>query len=343
MNRKSMNKKKIGYLLMIIAVTIPLIGLTIMMKPFFSSEKKEYENFIETEEQSELTEKQLAAERYNQKLLAGTSVIDPFVSISYKAFYEGFSEDQAFAYLSIPALDLLYPIRLGADEYHLSLGVAHVDGTALPVGGKSTRSVLAAHRGLWNGEQGFLYINLLEKGDIIRIDNGNEILTYRMVNSEVIEPNQGDKLLAVENRDMVTLLTCHPYPVSTQRLLVNFERIAEDTKQAPAKLSADNNPVSDKQKSAELSADNNPVSSEQKSTELSADNNPVSSEQKAAEISADKNSVSSEKKAAVANFLSTADVTSRMKTVKLILYSAIIILAVVLIILITKFIKLLRP
>ncbi|XZR27175.1 PI-1 pilus system sortase SrtC-3, partial [Streptococcus canis] len=32
----------------------------------------------------------------------------------------------------MPSLDLLEPVYLGADDRHLLLGLAHVDGTSLP-------------------------------------------------------------------------------------------------------------------------------------------------------------------------------------------------------------------
>ena len=50
--------------------------------------------------------------------------------------------------IEIPQINVKLPIYHGTDESVLQLGVGHMEGTSLPIGGESTHSVLSAHRGL---------------------------------------------------------------------------------------------------------------------------------------------------------------------------------------------------
>ena len=56
------------------------------------------------------------------------------------------------ARLRIPVIGVDLPIYHGTSDATLSEGVGHLEGTALPVGGDGTRSVLSAHRGLATAE-----------------------------------------------------------------------------------------------------------------------------------------------------------------------------------------------
>ena len=57
----------------------------------------------------------------------------------------------------------------------------------------------------------FRHIELLEIGDEITIRNLWDTLTYQVVEIQVIEPNEIEEILVQPGRDLVTLLTCHPY------------------------------------------------------------------------------------------------------------------------------------
>ena len=80
----------------------------------------------------------------------------------------------------------------------------------MPIGGSNTNCVLAGHRG-WYGALFFRHIELLEIGDEITIRNLWDTLTYQVVEIQVIEPNEIEEILVQPGRDLVTLLTCHPY------------------------------------------------------------------------------------------------------------------------------------
>ena len=136
-------------------------------------------------------------------------------------------ESEVFGVLTIPRLSLEMPIYLGASKQNMASGAAIMGQTSLPIGGSNTNCVLAGHRG-WNGAAYFLYINQLEKGDIVTVTNLWETLTYEVVGIQIISPNDVEAIHIQPNRELLTLLTCHP-PASggKQRYLVFCERVYE--------------------------------------------------------------------------------------------------------------------
>lgn len=133
--------------------------------------------------------------------------------------------DEVFGVLTIPAMELEMPIYLGATESHMAFGAAHLSQTSLPIGGENTNCVLAGHRG-FNGAKYFRFIELLEVGDLVTVTNLWETLNYRVCEIQIIDPTDVDAVLIQPGRDLLTLLTCHPYASGgKQRYLVFCERI----------------------------------------------------------------------------------------------------------------------
>ena len=132
--------------------------------------------------------------------------------------------DEVFGVISIPKLDLELPLFLGASEEHLSDGAAVLSQTSMPIGGSNTNCVIAGHRG-WYGASYFLHIDQLQPGDEIIITNLWESLHYTVAETKTIKPNDVEAIHIQENRELLTLLTCHP-PASggKERLLVFCER-----------------------------------------------------------------------------------------------------------------------
>lgn len=220
----------IGYLFILFGIFMPLMAFSSMSYREIMADKR-YAAFKETEKA--LTEE---LKKYNKEVEKGDSnIIDPFDNEEYDGYYDikGIDKNEVFAYLIIPKLDMKKPIYLDATYKHLDLGVAQVEGTSLPLGGKSTRSVIAGHRGWW-GDLMFYNIEKLEVGDEILIDGRSGLLTYKVTGQEIIDPSDWEKVLPIDGRDMVTLLTCHPKrPPRPKRLLINAERVVEK-KDAPA-------------------------------------------------------------------------------------------------------------
>ncbi len=133
--------------------------------------------------------------------------------------------DEVFAVLTIPKISLDMPVYLGATDGNLASGAAHLSQTSLPIGGENTNCVIAGHRG-WNGAAYFRYVPDLEKGDLVTLQNLWETLTYVVVDTKIIAPNDVDAIRIQEGRELLTLLTCHPYASGgKQRFLVTCERI----------------------------------------------------------------------------------------------------------------------
>lgn len=136
-------------------------------------------------------------------------------------------EDEVFGVISIPRLGLEMPIYLGATYKHMADGAAHLSQTSLPIGGENTNCVIAGHRG-WGGASYFRYITELEVGDEIIITNLWGELRYTVAETKIIDPNDIKEILIQEDRELLTLLTCHPYASGGKyRYVVYCERNQE--------------------------------------------------------------------------------------------------------------------
>ncbi len=134
----------------------------------------------------------------------------------------GFTEN-IVGYITIEKMDIVLPIYLGASRDNLALGAVHLSQTSLPIGGENTNAVIAAHRGYAEAAM-FKDIDKLEIGDEVIISNFWEDLVYQVVEIKIIEPTDTDEVLIQEGKDMITLMTCHPYGTNTYRYVVYCER-----------------------------------------------------------------------------------------------------------------------
>ncbi|MDO5650153.1 MAG: sortase, partial [Gallicola sp.] len=151
MKEKSRSKRRIGLAIIALGLGFLLYPLTSILYNTLMGEFR-IEEFRRQESEISLgkrAEQLSQAQSYNEKLDGSTyGVVDPFDVKNYSTLNPlDYGEGQVFGYISIPKIDEKLPIYLGASEYHLSIGVAQVDGTDLPVGGVNTRSVIAGHRG----------------------------------------------------------------------------------------------------------------------------------------------------------------------------------------------------
>lgn len=130
-------------------------------------------------------------------------------------------------YVEIPKIDVTEPIYHYSHEISLGKGIGHIHGSSLPVGGKSTHSVLTGHRGLPN-QKFFSDLDKVSIGDKFYIHVLGEVLVYRVYDIQEIEPHDVGVLFIEDDKDLVTLVTCTPYGVNTERLLVMGERVPVD-------------------------------------------------------------------------------------------------------------------
>lgn len=171
-----------------------------------------------------------AMRRYNQRVWEEkqSGLCDPWAYQQPSFTLEDYGlEDEVFGVISIPKLEIEMPIYLGATSQHMADGAAHLSQTSLPIGGENTNCVIAGHRG-WGGASYFRYITELTPGDEVIITNLWGELWYTVVETKIIRPNDVDEILIQENRDLLTLLTCHPYASGgTYRYVVYCERTNE--------------------------------------------------------------------------------------------------------------------
>lgn len=132
-------------------------------------------------------------------------------------------DNEMYGYLSIDKIGLKMAIYLGATDFNMSIGAACLAETSIPFGGKNTNAVIAGHCG-YGGRHYFRYIGELEKGDVIKVHIPFGELNYKVVRKEIINPGDSEKVLIEKGKDMVTLFTCYPYPMSTYRMCVFCER-----------------------------------------------------------------------------------------------------------------------
>ena len=132
-------------------------------------------------------------------------------------------DDGIIGFINIPSIDVNLPIYLGASEENMKKGAVHLTGTSYPIGGINTNSVIAAHRGYYKSLM-FRHINKIKIGDILYIKNFNGILKYTATKIDVIDPGELDKVAIQEGKDMVTIMSCHPFLLDYQRYVVYFER-----------------------------------------------------------------------------------------------------------------------
>lgn len=126
--------------------------------------------------------------------------------------------------VEIPKIDVKIPIYHTTAEDVLKNAAGHLEGSSLPVGGENTHSVISAHRGLPSATL-FTDLDKLKKGDHFMIHVLDDILCYEVDKISVVEPEDTSDLNVEDGEDLMTLLTCTPYGVNTERLLVRGHRV----------------------------------------------------------------------------------------------------------------------
>ncbi|MCR8670915.1 class C sortase [Agrococcus sp. HG114] len=182
-----------------------------------------------------------AARAYNATL-AGGALIDPYgrTPLSEQQAIVAAYEEQldlgpadVMARIRIPAIAVDLPVYHGTDEATLRRGIGHLLGSALPVGGPGTHSVLTGHRGL---PESVLFSDLdrLAVGDTFEIEVYGEVLAYAVRDVRVIEPGDTDLLMPEAGRDLVSLVTCTPLGINSHRIIVTGERVPAPEPEAAA-------------------------------------------------------------------------------------------------------------
>ena len=231
-------KNKAGNLVISI---IFLAGLSLLLYPFVANQWNNYrqkqllsgyEQVVSEKEAAEGIDydaERKKAEDYNEALLpcvlpdsfalAESSGVDPVYMNTLNI-----AGDEMMGSVEIPKINIKIPIYHTTEEEVLNKGAGHLEGSSLPVGGANTHAVISAHRGLPSASL-FTDLDQLKEGDHFLIHVLNETLCYEVDKISVVKPEDTSALAVEDGQDLVTLLTCTPYGVNTERLLVRGNRV----------------------------------------------------------------------------------------------------------------------
>lgn len=231
-------KKKAGNLVIGI---IFLAGLSLLLYPFVANQWNNYrqkqlisgyEQVVSDKEAAEGIDydaERKKAEDYNEALLpcvlpdsfalAESSGVDPVYMNTLNI-----AGDEMMGSVEIPKINIKIPIYHTTEEDVLNKGAGHLEGSSLPVGGANTHAVISAHRGLPSASL-FTDLDQMKVGDHFLIHVLDETLCYEVDKISVVKPEDTSALAVEDGQDLVTLLTCTPYGVNTERLLVRGHRV----------------------------------------------------------------------------------------------------------------------
>lgn len=220
----------------ILAVLVFITGLSLLLYPtvsnYFNSlhQSKVVSHYSDALEKMDEAQKQAAidaAVQYNALLVSNDARFTP--SEEETRLYNSLLNADGtgmMGYITIPEIRCKLAIYHSVDDSVLQVGVGHLEGSSLPVGGSSTHCVISGHRGLPSARL-FTDIDRLEKGDLFYLHVYGKVLAYEVDKISVVEPEDYGPLEIEEGKDLCTLLTCTPYGINTQRLMVRGHRVVD--------------------------------------------------------------------------------------------------------------------
>jgi sortase A len=226
-------KKKRDYST-IILIVILIAGLSLLLYPsvsdFWNARHQtrvigNYAASVAGMDDQEYEERLSKAEEYNRKLAKKGNhyTLTEEELTEYESLLD-VSGDGMMGYIEIPSIHCTLPIYHGTEEKVLQVGAGHIPGSALPVGGSGTHCVLSGHRGLPSSKL-FTDLDMLIEGDVFTLTVLKETFTYEVDQIRIVEPDDLSELDNEPGQDYCTLVTCTPYGINTQRLLVRGHRI----------------------------------------------------------------------------------------------------------------------
>ena len=244
MSTQAPDKKKtpLKWRLLTIAPPILLLaGILVLLYPVFATQynnqrqeriASEFSAVAEQAGPDAVAESLRRADEYNLKA-SESPILDPWLDAqrpgteAYQEYLSQLNINDVMATVKIPAINVNLPIYHGTESATLDKGIGHLFGTALPVGGESTHTVLTGHTGLGNATM-FDQLTSVKVGDVFYIETAGRHLKYEVTDIRVVLPTETESLNKVEGKDLATLITCTPYGINTHRLLVTGERVPMD-------------------------------------------------------------------------------------------------------------------
>ena len=246
--KKKKKKKNQSVGTTIFLFIILLVGLGIMLYPTVSDwwnsmhQSRAVATYAEAVSSidRELYDQLLAeAEEYNRQL-STTGLIWTMSDEQLETYNNMLSIDESgiMGYIQIDVIDCLLPIYHGTGEEVLQIGIGHIEGSSLPVGGEGSHCVLSGHRGLPSARL-FTDLDKLVVGDTFVIRTLDEVYTYEVDQIRIVLPGDLSELRIVNGEDYCTLVTCTPYGINTHRMLVLGHRVANRKEAKEILVSAD--------------------------------------------------------------------------------------------------------
>lgn len=229
--KKKWNK---GKTVTVILLAVFFIGLSVLLYPTISSYWNsktqseailDYEKMLSSYKPEDFTEMFNKAEAYNNALYELDFPLHDYEKVESKYWDTlDVSGTGMIGYISVPKINQELPLYHGTDDVVLSVAAGHLQGSALPIGGKGRHCVVSAHRGLPTATL-FTHLDRMEIGDTFSFTILDRTFTYEVDQIRIVEPDDTTLLQAEAGRDYCTLLTCTPYGINTQRLLVRGHQV----------------------------------------------------------------------------------------------------------------------
>lgn len=120
--------------------------------------------------------------------------------------------------IGIPAINVDAPVVQGDDWEALKTGVGLNAESGLP--GKPGNVILSGHNDIYG--QVFRELDRLTTGDEILLLTEKNAYTYTVTGTQIVQPSQVEVMRQTEDSTL-TLISCYPYLVDTQRIVVSAE------------------------------------------------------------------------------------------------------------------------
>ena len=176
----------------------------------------DYEEKVEEMKDTGAQERLEEARTFNQHLFYGVNEEDEDKCLKRES-------GGLIGHLERPVMSVYLPVYYGTSDEVLSKGVGYIVNSSLPVGGVNTHSVLSGHTGL-PGAELLSSLDKMKEGDMFFIHVLGETLAYEVDEISVVKPDETEGLKIFPGKDYVTLVTCTPYGVNSDRLLVRGKR-----------------------------------------------------------------------------------------------------------------------
>ncbi len=231
---KARKKRKVS-ITTVIAVLVLIGGIGLLAYPTFSDWWNSYHQsraiatYVAAVQETDPAqiEKMLAdAREYNKRLAANGNRwnMSPAEEAEYKSLLD-LTGSGVLGYVQINTINVDYPIYHGMDDSVLQVAIGHLEGSSLPVGGRTTHAVVSGHRGLPSARL-FTDLDKLVEGDTFTITVLNQTVTYEVDQIRIVLPTDLSNLNIEQGRDYCTLITCTPYGINTHRMLVRGHRVS---------------------------------------------------------------------------------------------------------------------